>query len=388
MRFIVLSLLLLVAAESIAQRQIISAQAQKQIDSLFASYNKPGVPGFAVGIFSPTHKLFTKGYGMANLDYNIANSPASVYNIASLSKQFTAACIALLIQRGSLTLDDPILKYLPKLSQYSDTIRVKHLVYMTSGIHEYHRLPRKNGLNWNLYDYFTVDTAINASLSYPILDFTPGSQWAYSNVNYMILTKIVEKISGKQFSQFAQENLFTPLGMHHTLVNDDVTLVVPNRATGYMPLTPELIESSAQAGYYLKNRTGYGQMHRNAPHYGGSGIFTSVDDWFLWNQNFYTHKIGGQSFYNLMHRRQRFDHPKDNDAFGLVFGKFEGEEIVWYAGGDIGFNSYFMRFPKQQLTIVCFSNFDSAGGAENMAHQIGHILIKNNVLHKIESTYK
>lgn len=389
MRFIfTFCILVQLCKPSWAQAPIISAKVQKQIDSLFAPYNKPGVPGFSLGILAPSTVLFSKGYGMANLDYNLPNSSATVFNIASLSKQFTAACVALLILRDSLSLEDPVAKYLPEVGKYADTIRIKHLVYMTSGIHEYHSLPRKNGLNWNMYDYFTVDTAIHASLGQPKLDFVPGTQWAYSNVNYMLLTKIVEKVSGKHFSQFAQENLFTPLGMRSTHVNDDVTLVIPNRATGYMPLTPVLIEQTRQAGYYLQNRTGYAQLHRNAPHYGGSGVFTSVNDWFLWNQNFYTHKIGGQRFYELMHQRLRFSHAKDNDAFGLVFGHFEGEEIIWYSGGDIGFNSYFMRFPKQQLTVVCFSNFDSAGEAEKLAHQVGRILVQNKVIAATKSNVR
>ncbi|PQA54508.1 serine hydrolase domain-containing protein [Siphonobacter curvatus] len=365
-----------------AQSPKLPPQAIQQIDSLFAPYAK--VPGFSLGIFTPSKVLFSKGYGLANLDYNLPNTSATVFNIASLSKQFTAACVALLILQDSLSLEDPVAKYLPQVGQYTDTIRIKHLVYMTSGIAEYHRLPRKNGLHWNLYDYFTVDTAIQASLSQPKLDFVPGMQWAYSNVNYMLLTKIVEKVSGKRFSQFAREHLFLPLGMKSTHVDDDVTLIVPNRATGYMPLTPALIEQTRQAGYYLEDRHGYAQMHRNAPHHGGSGVFTSINDWFLWNQNFYTHKIGGQAFYDLMHQRLKFNHPKDNDAFGLVFGRFEGEEIIWYSGGDIGFNSYFMRFPQQQVTVVCFSNFDSAGLAEKLAHQVGNILKKNKVLVKLK----
>ncbi|ADB41091.1 beta-lactamase [Spirosoma linguale DSM 74] len=389
MKFILIFCLFIqLGKPSWAQVPAISAKTQQQIDSLFAPYNKLGLPGFSLGILAPSKVLLSKGYGMANLDYNLPNSSVTVYNIASLSKQFTAACIALLILRDSLSLDDPVAMYIPQLSQYADTIRIKHLVYMTSGIHEYHQLPRKNGLNWNLYDYFTVDTAIQASLSQPKLDFVPGSQWAYSNVNYMLLTKIVEKVSGKRFSQFAQENLFMPLGMGSTQVNDDVTMIIPNRATGYIPLTPSLIEQTRQAGYYLQNRTGYAQVHRNAPHYGGSGVFTSVHDWFLWNQNFYTHKLGGKRFYELMHQRMRFNHSKDNDAFGLVFGSFEGEEIIWYSGGDIGFNSYFMRFPKQELTVVCFSNFDSAGQAEKLAHQVGRILIQNKVLTVKKSSVK
>ncbi len=159
-------------------------------------------------------------------------------HIASLYKQFTAACVALLVQQGRLSLDDEVKRYVPAAGQYLERLLVKHLVYMTSGLPEYHAQARGNGLNWNLYDYFTVDTAIAATLRRPQLLFTPGTQWAYSNVNYMLLTKIVKQVSGQRFAAFAEQHLFTPLGMRHTLVNDDVTQVVPNRVTGYVRRTP------------------------------------------------------------------------------------------------------------------------------------------------------
>ncbi len=319
---------------------------------------------------------------MANLDYNISVTPNSVFDIASLSKQFTAACIALLILRGSISLEDEVKQYVPAVGKYDYPIRIKHLVYMTSGIPEYHTLPHKNGLNWNLYDYFTVDTAIAVSLSQPKLEYEPGTKWTYSNVDYMLLTKIVEKVSGKTFAQFAQENLFKPLGMKSTQVNDDVTVIIKNRATGYVPRTKEILELVRKDGYYVREEGAYLQAHRNAPHYGGSGIFTSIADWYRWNQHFYDQQLGGKPFYDLMHQRMKFKHDKDNDAFGLVFGNYKGEEIIWYAGGDIGFNSYVMRFPRQQVTLVCFSNLHSLGGAEKLAHQVADILLQHKVLMK------
>jgi CubicO group peptidase (beta-lactamase class C family) len=373
-------LLALFVPPAAAQTPALPPKTVARIDSLFKPYNRPDSPGYAVGVFRNGQVLFGKGYGMANLDYSIPNSPATVFNVASLSKQFTAACIALLILRDSISLEDEVKQYVPEVSKFEYSIRVKHLVYMTSGIPEYHAQPRKNGLNWRLYDYFTVDTAVAASLSRPKLEFEPGTRWSYSNVNYMLLTKIVEKVSGQTFGKFAEENLFAPLGMTHTHFNDDVTLVVKNRATGYVPRTKETVAGARQAGYYLREEGDYLQVHRNSPHYGGSGLFTSVEDWYRWNQNFYSRKLGGKAFYDLIHQRNKFAHDKDNDAFGLVFGNFRGEEIIWYSGGDTGFNSYIMRFPKQELTVVCFANLDVGGTAERYAHQVGNILLESKVL--------
>lgn len=351
-----------------------------KIDSLFKNYNTINTPGYAIGIFKNQKILLAKGYGMANLEYNIPITANTVFNIASLSKQFTAACIALLIMRDSISLDDEVSKYIPAVARYHQSIKVKHLVYFTSGIHEYHLVHRNNGLNWNMYDYFTVDTAIAASLSRDTLDFVPGTKWAYSNTDYMLLARIVEKVSGKTLQEFITENFFKPLGMKSSQVNDDVTAIVRNRASGYITRTSKLVADAQTAGFYLRNDGAYVQVHRNAPHYGGSGVLTSVNDWYLWDKNFYTHKVGGATWYGLMHMRAKFEHSKYNDAFGLVFGQYRGQEIVWYSGGDIGFNSYVMRFPKQQTTIVCFSNLDTGGNAEKMAKLAADILASNKLL--------
>ena len=175
--------------------------------------------------------------------------------------------------------------------------------------------------------------------------------------------------------------------MKSTQVNDDVTAIIKNRATGYVPRTDETVNGAKSAGFYLRKEGTYLQAHRNSPHYGGSGVFTSINDWYLWDKNFYAQSMGGKAFYDLMHKRIKFSHDKDNDVFGLVFGDYKGEEIIWYAGGDIGFNSYVMRFPKQQLTIVCFSNLDVGGNAEKMAKKVADVLAENQLL-RLNNKYK
>lgn len=366
-------------SKTFCQKSILDNGTVKKIDTLFSKYNMPNSPGFAIGVFKDQKIILSKGYGMANLDYNIPITANTVFNIASLSKQFTAASIALLMLRDSISLEDNVSKFIPEVSKYNYPIKIKHLIYFTSGIHEYHTLPH-NSLNWNLYDYFTIDTAIATSLRQPKLDFEPSTKWQYSNINYMLLAKIVEKVSGQTLNEFVTNNIFLPLKMTSSQINDDVTAIVKNRATGYVRRTEETVNGAKSAGFYLRKEGLYMQAHRNSPHYGGSGVFTSINDWYLWDKNFYDQKLGGKSFYDLMHKRMKFNHSKDNDAFGLVFGDYKGEEIIWYAGGDIGFNSYVMRFPKQQLTIVCFSNLDGSGTAETMAKKVADILADTKLL--------
>jgi CubicO group peptidase (beta-lactamase class C family) len=156
-------------------------QTQQQIDQLFQPFAEPGSPGYAIGIIRDTQVLYTQGYGSANLDYELPITPHSAFDIASVSKQFTAACIALLVLDKKLTLETPASNYIPELLKYKDTIRISHLIYMTSGIIDYYRLPRPGGKSWNTFFYFDNDACIAASLGQDSLLFHPGEKWDYCN---------------------------------------------------------------------------------------------------------------------------------------------------------------------------------------------------------------
>jgi len=324
---------------------MVDASNSKEIDALFAEYDQLDGPGFVAGVIQDGELVYAKGFGSANLDYGVPITSESVFNLASLSKQFTAACIALLIQEGKVSLEEDVKTYISEFPDYPGPVKVKHLVYMTSGLKEYYQLTRPGGKDW-YRDYFTVDDAIALSLEQPELDFEPGSAWAYSNVNYMLLAEIVERVSGMSFAAFAEKRLFEPLGMHNTHVNDDTYRVIKNRVIGYNP--------REEGGYYHFNRL--------SPHYGGSGVHSTVEDLYKWDQNFYTHELAGKAWTELMLSTMKFDHDKANDAFGLVWGDYNGIPIVWYSGGDTGFSTYMIRFPEQQLTVICLSNFIPSDG--------------------------
>jgi CubicO group peptidase (beta-lactamase class C family) len=304
-----------------------------------------------------------------------------VFNVASLSKQFTAACLALTILDGKVRLEDTAAAYVPALAKYHRAggapILVKHLVYMTSGLPDYYTVPRKNGRTWSPYDQFTVDDAIAASLAADTLKFRPGTRWDYSNVNYMLLTKVVEKASGLPFADFADRRLFRPLGMAHTQVNADFTAVVPHRALGYNPRTPGVVAQARKEGWYVREGAGryaWVTNPRTSPHYGGSGVHTTLEDLARWDRNFHTQRFGGRAFFDLMHRRERFAHPKDNDAFGLVLGRYKGLNTVWYAGGDLGFSSYMLRFPDQRTTVIVLSNLGD-GNTTKYARAVADLVL-------------
>lgn len=362
---------------SFGQKKITTKTLTK-IDRLFEKI-KAETPGYIVGVIQDTSYLIEKSYGSANLDYNIPISSTSAFNIASLSKQFTAACVALLMLEDKVSFEDPIRKFMPDFPKYEQELQIKHLIYMTSGINDYYYNTRPNGMDWSSLQFFNIDTAIMASLSNEALMYAPGTQWSYSNINYMLLTKVVEQVSGMRFSEFAKKRLFEPLGMYNTLVHDDLFQVVPNRVLGYNYRDADNTNWMLENGYLPEQGEGFLQINRTSPHYGGSGIYSTLEDLKKWVINFQSKSFGGQAFYDLMHTTMPFEHTKTNDALGLVFGDFNGHEIIWYEGGDWGFSNYMMRFPKNNLTVIVLSNLGS-GNARQFANRITDILVEDRIV--------
>jgi CubicO group peptidase (beta-lactamase class C family) len=325
------------------------------IDAVFADVDRYS-PGYAVGIIRNGQMAFAKGYGLANLEDRVPITPDTVFHLASLSKQFTASAIALLILGHKLSLEDPMARYIPEAAKYGPDLRIKHLVYMTSGLHEYFDVPRPGGLPWYSAYRFTRDDALAAALSPPSLEFAPGTKWAYSNTNYMLLTRIVEKISGQSFARFMHDRVFAPLGMDASLIDDDTTLVIPHRAIGYTPRSGQVLAELAKVNIRAQDGAGFIRMDRNSPHFGGSGVFSSIADLAKWDANWYAQSLAGPEFTALMNKRIKFQHDKDNDAFGLVFGNYDGEPTIWYAGDDIDSSTYMIRFPARRMTVIVLSN--------------------------------
>ena len=350
----------------------LNASQRAEIDRLFV--RPPASPGYAVAVVKDGNFALSRGYGLANLDDSIPITPETSFHLASLSKQFTGAAIALLILEHKIALTDPVSKYIPEAAKYGDGLRIEHLVYMTSGLHEYTDLPRTSGDPWMTFYYFTRDEAIATALRPEHLEFAPGTQWAYRNINYMLLTKIVEVVSGESFSAFMKERIFAPLGMSHTEIDDDTTEIIPHRATGYAPrANPRVIKELAAVGVAIKPGNGWVRLVRVSPHFGGSGVFTTLDDLLAWDNNWYTQKLAGQEFTDLMNRRQKFQHDKDNDAFGLVWRTRYGHPMLDYSGGDTDTSTYMARFPDQHVTVICLSNMP-LGDAEGKADALLDLL--------------
>jgi len=318
------------------------------IDAVFADVEGVERPGYAVGVVRGGELVYGRGFGGAELDHGVAITPDTVFNVASLSKQFTGAAVALLVVRGELRLEDEVRRHVAEFPRRFGAVRVEHLVYMTSGLPEYFRLERPGGRDWQL-DHFTVDDALAAVFAQPALEFEPGSRWAYSNTNYQLLAEIVERVAGVPFGEFMEREIFEPLGLRDTHVDVDLGRIVPRRATGYNR---------------LDDGDGYRREIRRSPHYGGSGVFSTVRDLARWDRSLRDHRLAGPELTRLLLSTRRFDHDKSNDAFGLVWGELDGHRTLWYEGGDLGFSSFMIRLPDDDLTVIVLSNLGTGRAAE------------------------
>src|SRR6478672_3317363 len=207
--------------------------ARARVDRIFAAYDRTDSPGCAVGVYRDGRVTLARGYGMANLELNVALSPQSVFDIGSTSKQFTATSVVLLAQQGKLSLDDDIRKYIPELPNYGKTITIRHILTHTSGIRDYLTLWGLAGVDDA--DLTTDDDALALIARQRELNFAPGEQWLYSNSGFFLASVIVKRVSGMTLARFAAARIFAPLGMAHTRFNDDHMSVIANRATGYAP---------------------------------------------------------------------------------------------------------------------------------------------------------
>jgi CubicO group peptidase (beta-lactamase class C family) len=316
---------------------VIDPRLFTKVDQLFEAYDKPDVPGCALAIIHEGAIIYKRGYGLANLEYDIPISPSTVFDIGSVSKQFTAACALLLEHQGKLRLEDDIHQYLPELN-YKQPIILLNLIYHTSGIPDYLVLMQFAGMPF--YNDYPEGQIIELIAKQP-LDFTPGKMHAYSNSGCFLLAEIIARVSGKSLNEFATEHIFKPLSMKNTQFYDDHTRIVKNRAMAYT-----LTDDGFALEHYKLDVVGDGAVH------------TTIEDLFLWDQNFYDSKLeGGQAFIDRLLTPGKLNSGKKIAySFGLVTMSYRGQKSVWHNGSWAGYLSEFVRFPAQKLSVILLAN--------------------------------
>jgi CubicO group peptidase (beta-lactamase class C family) len=324
-----------------------------RVDKLFAQWNKPDSPGCALGIIKDGQLIYKRGYGMANLDYNIPISSKSVFDIASMVKQFVGMSILLLAKQGKLSPDDDIQKYLPEIPRYQSPITIRHLIHHTSGIRSHPTLVDFAGIGH--FD-LTDEDVVGLIARQKELNHKPGEEFIYTDTAYLLLGLIVKKASGKSVQEFASENIFKPLGMTNTILEVDRTLVVRNRANGH--------RARGNGGFSVAITKPLGEMD------------TTVEDLFLWDQNFYNNKLGGGAdlIREQLSTGMRNNGEKIDYAFGLNVEEYKGLKRIGHAGSGSGFDSAMYRYPEQNFSIICLCNAPQTN-ASGLTNQVADIFL-------------
>jgi len=312
-----------------------------RVDALFAQWAKPDSPGAAVAVVRGGEIACKGGYGMANLEYNVPIEPATVFHVASISKQFTAFCVALLAHEGRISLDDDIRQYIPEVPAFGPTITVRHLIHHTSGLRDQWELLILGG--WRMDDVITRDQIMKMVRRQSELNFEPGAEHLYCNTGYTLLAEVVEVVSGQSFPGFAQERIFKPLAMNNTHFHHDHEMIVKNRAYSYGP----------DKGVLKKKVLSYSTV-------GASSLFTTVEDLSRWVANFDSKRVGGPEVLALMGQGFTLTDGTVLDyTFGLKAGQYRGLETISHSGADAGFRSHLVMFPEEDLAVIVLSNLST-----------------------------
>ena len=311
-----------------------------EIDQVFADYDSTRSPGCSMAIYRDGEIAYARGYGIANLEYGIANGPDTVFRIASVSKQFTAMAIALLAEQGALSLDDDIHKFFPEMPDYGEPVTIRQLIHHTSWLRDYLTLAWL--ADWT--EDFSVDEALQIIVRQQELNFPPGTEHLYSNTGYFLLSQIVQIVTDQTLSEWAGENMFRPLGMTKTHFHDDHTHIVKNRADGYEATDDDRFKISMT----ILDMVGDG------------GIYTTVNDLLKWDQNFYDNQLGhgGPELIELVQTPGKLDNGDElNYAFGLGIGEYRGTREIRHGGGFVGFRSGLNRYPDYHLSVAVLCNY-------------------------------
>lgn len=312
------------------------------VDSIFAEYGHNEGPGCAVGVSSEGRIQLLRGYGFASLEHSVPIAPETVFDVGSVSKQFTAAAVALLVKDRKVSLDASVRTYLPEMPAYERPVTVRHLLHHTGGLRDVFTLWELQGRHEQ--DVYTPEDVLQTVAAQDDLDPEPGARFEYSNTGYLVLGRLVERVTGQSLGTFTREQFFEPLGMNQTLFYEDRKAVIPNRATGYAP---------SNAGYEIAQYVNFAM--------GGDGqLFTTVGDLLRWHDYLYSDAgdaAGVPSITDLLHTPGRLASGDSLDyALGLFVEDFRGLKEIRHHGVWGGFRAYLTRFPEASVSIAVLCN--------------------------------
>jgi CubicO group peptidase (beta-lactamase class C family) len=320
------------------------ASLENQIDEVLSNWNNTETPGAAVAYVEGGKIVFSKAYGLANLEHRIGWTTDTVSDLGSVSKQFIGFAFAMLAEQGKLALNDDIRIHLPQLPDFGETITIKHLFNHTSGLREiYNTLYLVNRKPGDIIFQEDAQTLVQYQEK---LQFSPGSRYLYNNTEYMLLADIVEVVTGQQFHEWMTDNVFVPLGMLDTQIMHRQGQVIPRVASSYVR------ESDGQ----------FVQRYDNSTLQGGGGIYSTVEDMAKWIANFSSHQVGTEKAIELLTESGYLDNGESLD-YGLGIGVVDTDGVVqWSHGGSsAGYRSFLIYLPEHERGFIFVTNTPSNG---------------------------
>jgi CubicO group peptidase (beta-lactamase class C family) len=354
------------------QAQSLSPEMAAQVDKVFEKWNRTDSPGCALGIYKDGQIVYKRGYGMANLNDDVPITPQTVFHVASMSKQFTAASILLLAQQGKLSLDDDVHKYIPELPDFQERITLRHLMHHTSGLRDQWALLGLAGWRYS-QDLITDDDVMSVVVRQKALNFRPGEKELYSNTGFTLLALVVKRVSGMSLREYTSKNIFEPLGMTHTHFRDDHEEVIKHDALGY--------EQGTDGKPFRMSLTNFDTT-------GATSLHTTVVDLQLWDENFYHPRVGGADFTRQMQEKGKLNSGKEQDyASGLSIGTYKGLVTVGHGGADAGYRSDMERFPEQHFGAAVLCNAAEAAPG-SLLRQVADIVLAKDIKEPAATTAK
>jgi len=315
-----------------------AASRTARADSIFSRFSTT-TPGAAAIVVREGEVVFRAGYGMADLDHGIPVTPQTVFDVASVSKQFGGFAVASLVEAGELDLDAELSDYLPELPDFGVPLTVRHVVHHISGIRDWPITLAIAG--WRFDDVISFDQILRMAWSQRELNFKPGSEYSYSNTGYNLLAETVQRVTGQTFRAWTEENIFRPLAMSSTHFQDNHLEVVPMRAHGYSP---------AFGGTWTVSPNALTAL-------GSSSLHSSVEDMARWLINFDTHAAGGRAVIERMHTRGVLNSGDTIAyAYGLSRVDWRGQEMWTHTGSWAGNRTVLVHLPEIRSGVVVLSN--------------------------------
>jgi len=320
--------------------QEVPPDAIQRVDQIFAPWNTEATPGCAVGVARDGEVVVSRAYGMADLEHGVPNTPETVYEAGSVSKQFAAGAIVLLAMDGHLSLDDDIREYVPEIPDYGVKITIRHLLHHTSGLRDWGRMASLSGWGRTARTH-THDHVLDMLSRQTALNHEPGELYSYTTSGYNLLAIIADRVTEDSFGDFSRERLFTPLGMTRTQWRDDYRRLVPGRATAHSVRADEF------------------EISQPIEHiHGNSALLTTVGDMLAWTENLETGEVGGPEFLRIMHEKGELnDGRQTNYAAGLQIGSYRGVLRVDHTGSTAGYRAYLGRYPGQRISVAMLTSF-------------------------------